>query len=1852
MASKTFRLIARSNNFRSASIALAIAVAGAGALAGNAGAATLDWTGANSATNLNWSNALNWNPNTAAPANSVYTDTAHFGLADYTGLQPNMDATRAINGLLIDGAGALTFTGTGQLQLGTGGLTMSATAGTVDLSATGGLRVDQVQTWTNASANNLALSTITRSGTGRTLTLINTGGGQVLTTSTNDATGLLNGAWMNYTDATGSYYATASGGAVTGYTGGVAITDVNAIGTTSAGTENDDIAGASLTNNILLAPAVANTLRYSGAAQTIQLGDASTSNVTLQLNGLMSAGTGTLTIADGTPDHTGGVVVTGETVLTAAGADLELTAPLINTSGSTRTVSVAGAHHVLLNSVVNNGTGTLSFNGFGGTYYVGSSGTLLLNAASGPIAWRSAIAGSGFDNPVIADNPTLGPSSVEITGTNTVTLAGDNTYSGGTIIGAGATVAVGARYYGTGTQNFGTGTITINNGATITTVATNQSFYVTTGGAAGNAQIWNGSWTMAGGGISFNANSSGGPYGNVLLNAPNIVFTNNGSTTDPGIGDVSASDPSYGMTVITTNTATHTLIFGGTNSFTGPLQIGDGTNPGRVTIRGSSPAWAGNITLNANSSLDIYTNDGLGTSTVNINGGTLADYSGYHPVALSTPVTFNINDDFNAYGPTGRSFDLGNLSTINLNASATITLTNNSSVVLRNIQGGAQGLTVVPGTGITSTSITLAGNNNIGGPITISGVTLNGSTGGLGHYFGALNITNGSYLSMYGTNYALNRDLVLNIDATSTWTPARESTVVLGGINGAGNQDPKGYDNGNLDITGSGNYVYSGNLNPGTGGGVQLTMAGQGTQTFSGANANNGNTVAAAGTLNLDFSGPIATAPQHPNEDIMYHNAAPMSAPIVPGAFVMNGGTLQLSGLAGATNLQRSGSLSIGVGGSNIVVNPAATNTLSLLTGNMTRASAGTLNVVLPTGAQVAPTFTALGDNLTNAPNGLATTAANVNGIVGGHVTVNGSDWATTNGTHTPAGGMTVLAGVDNTTTLTVPDSSLIAVGDNVVGSGIQNLTTVTGIVDATHVTINNPGTFTGPGFSNLSFFATGTPGTWGSDGTNLYISGAVPNGTAISFNSLAGTLPAGLRAGTLYYAIGGDNSTYFYVTPTPGAGTGLGNAGFNSGTASFDIVGSLNAFTAYDSFVGDGSAAATSNPLLTGSGTLSAATTVNSLKIATTAAAQSLDLGGQQLKLTTTNGGLLFTGADDYTIGGATGSSITADSDTVQTQGFGNGAPTINTPAVIIQQYGTGNLTISAPIVNGNGTLFNQNDGTTTHPTGNTSLTKSGPGTLTLTGANTYTGPTYLNAGITNVSSVIGTATSLGNGGQIVFNGGTLQYAAGYSADSGDITQRSASATSILAGGVTIDTNGNNIAYASPLGGTNSVDNQVNRSSSIPSGGLTKTGLGTLSVASQNNYAGATTVTGGGTLSVPTLADGGAVSAIGTSTRIAGNLVLDNGTLQYTGSGSSTDRDLTITTNGGTLDASGTGAVLFAPAADINTNTIALGGTGTHQLTLTGTGTAGNTMGLILADQGANATSLVKSNTGTWVLNNGAASYSGGTTVNGGVLLVANTTGSATGTGVVALNGGTLGGSGTISGAVNAGAAAHTIAPSASLSSTSATKLTVGSLKTNSNTTLAFNVVTPNTAGGSDQIVVSGAGGLDLSGGGMLAITGHGVGQGSLGYYEAIQYTGAITGAYTAISRPAADANKIVYTLDIAHDPGFIDIHRGFDGDANDDGVVNFADFVRLSNNYGDVDAGWFGGDFNGDGVTNFADFVRLSNNYGGLMGGGSIVVSSDEMAALSAFGAAAADAVPEPASLALLGIGAAALLTRKRRK
>jgi fibronectin-binding autotransporter adhesin len=147
------------------------------------------------------------------------------------------------------------------------------------------------------------------------------------------------------------------------------------------------------------------------------------------------------------------------------------------------------------------------------------------------------------------------------------------------------------------------------------------------------------------------------------------------------------------------------------------------------------------------------------------------------------------------------------------------------------------------------------------------------------------------------------------------------------------------------------------------------------------------------------------------------------------------------------------------------------------------------------------------------------------------------------------------------------------------------------------------------------------------------------------------------------------------------------------------------------------------------------------------------------------------------------------------------------------------------------------------------------------------------------------------------------------------------------------------------------------------------------------NAYTGATIIQGGGILATGAIANGTFTSGIGASDSGAGNLVLNNGTFRYTGAANVTDRLFTVTQNGGTLDASGSGALVFTTAGNI-----AMTGSGARTFTLTGSSSFANTLTPVITDGAGGATSLVKNGTGYWILaaNN---TYTGSTTITNGTL-------------------------------------------------------------------------------------------------------------------------------------------------------------------------------------------------------------------------------------------------------------------------
>jgi autotransporter-associated beta strand protein len=102
--------------------------------------------------------------------------------------------------------------------------------------------------------------------------------------------------------------------------------------------------------------------------------------------------------------------------------------------------------------------------------------------------------------------------------------------------------------------------------------------------------------------------------------------------------------------------------------------------------------------------------------------------------------------------------------------------------------------------------------------------------------------------------------------------------------------------------------------------------------------------------------------------------------------------------------------------------------------------------------------------------------------------------------------------------------------------------------------------------------------------------------------------------------------------------------------------------------------------------------------------------------------------------------------------------------------------------------------------------------------------------------------------------------------------------------------------------------------------------------------------------------------------------------------------------------------------------------------------------------------------------------------------------------------------------------------------------------------------------------------------------------------------------------------------------------------GDLNLDGTVSISDFIDLSAHFNTVGgATWQIGDVNYDGSVTIADFIDLASNFGQSLGGISTPISAQDWGMLSSFASSAG--VPEPALFGLIS-AAPLVLIRRRHK
>ncbi len=274
-----------------------------------------------------------------------------------------------------------------------------------------------------------------------------------------------------------------------------------------------------------------------------------------------------------------------------------------------------------------------------------------------------------------------------------------------------------------------------------------------------------------------------------------------------------------------------------------------------------------------------------------------------------------------------------------------------------------------------------------------------------------------------------------------------------------------------------------------------------------------------------------------------------------------------------------------------------------------------------------------------------------------------------------------------------------------------------------------------------------------------------------------------------------------------------------------------------------------------------------------------------------------------------------------------------------------------------GNGNAAGQFSGVIS---GGINLIKVGTGTQILSGDNTYTGTTTINSGAIQIG-VGGVPSSFGPGdggfhGQFgsgnIINNATLIFNRGYLTTS----------TNIISGTGTLK----QIANAElVLGSANTYTGPT-----IIGGGIANIGLGGPNDGTGLAYSGDCS------LNASVLANGGVASSIGKSSNAAANLILDGGTLYYTGPTTTTDRLFTVTQNGGAIYASG--GLTFS-----NTGAIAMSGTGNRTLSLEGDTATACTFNCDIGDPAAGGvTSLTKDRSALWTISSSAAlTYSSGDT-------------------------------------------------------------------------------------------------------------------------------------------------------------------------------------------------------------------------------------------------------------------------------
>lgn len=1451
------------------------------------------------------------------------------------------------------------------LGTGVGGATDNIPSYTGPLSATGGGGTTDNRTLTGGQTQGTAATTI---GTLK----ITSSGAATPTLNLNGFDLTLNASGLLFTGTDAYSINATTAGNLKGASGAGGNLIIHQYGTNSAGlTINAGLADNTTGTASDFVKAGPGLLTIAGANAFTGLvyvdgGTLSFSNAGATGNGTLGLGVAkAVNIRDGaTLQYTGGTgVVAASTTanshtfsLIGGQATMEVTAPT-STLGISGVISGAGG-------LTKTGPGILQLSG--ANTYTGptiiSAGTLL-GSGAGFLADSSPVtinAGAVLDINGTAANQTeiigslSGSGSIQNSNTNTKTLAvgGDNT-----------STTFSGNFTGTGGNGFtkqGSGTLTLTgtmawtgtksiNGGVLRLGAANvfpTGGTVTLGNGAGPSMLDLAGFSTTSGGLSFGGSSA-------AASSQAMLALGGGTFTVGGTSSVTYTSTNNPLGASITATGAGNLNVGVARTFT----IQDSTSvlsseyelsifapvTGGVAI---TKDGAGNLLLAGNNSYSGVSISGIGTvamtgdntsvtGATTINSGTLIlDYTSANKTKL------NATGSLSLLG--GTTVLLGNSGADSVQVVASTTLVNaagNGNSIVTLSPGAGRGLaldfgalTRTAGTGTVRLNLGSGTQSATNGFLTSTGN--DAVTGLVGTGGGWLTVTSGGETN-FGTVAAGNIVPILPVvrDSVATWVPGLNITDSTGFSGTLDTETTVNSIRFNSSSASAISIAAGGVLRVDSGGILQTTAA-TGTTSISGGRI--------AGNVGSEVIFTTDSATQSLDVSSGFSGATLITK---SGA-----GTLRLSGLnysTGAMSIQGgivdiSGGFAIG-DTQTVSFAPGRTATLSLSSGTETigNLSGGTTSngssvvslgsgVVLTINQTSATTYSGLftGAGSTIVKAGASTLTYAANSTYSGALVINAGQ-ITANGNFNQFPSVASITLNGPTSVLSLPNDQTNSVTSRIgdtVPIFLNNTTgalgffysrtggTTSGTETVGQLTLGggqNTIAADGNGTSRIGVikFSNATPLVRNNFSTALLVArsfdGVAAQRGGIAFSADPGGSVGGGAAGTgtggtsysIYPFFVGEN-----VAGTPAA-TNVGNSfvTFIDTTAG---VRPLNLSSEYTleaaGFNGLPAGPATNNVRFTTGATLTGpATAINSLVLDS---ATGVALVGPASALEVTSGALLAAGAGASSISGFTGLT------------------TASRPYYVYVTSSAGSLTLTSPL-------------TTAQP-----LVKSGAGTLVLSSASNNFTDLYLNLGSVSADSI----TKLGSGALNFFGGG-LVLTGNY-----DPSQKTMTFGS---GGGTLDTAGNNITLANPIGNGGT-------------GGLTKAGTGTLTLAATPTYTGATAVTGG-----RLVVAGGADNRLPTTVGVS---LTGTGVLQLGDTLAASNQTVTELSGAATASIVGGSATVSTLTVNQNTTTSYLG---------------------FIGGAGANENNITLIKTGNGTLNLGAvaSTFTGGIFVKAGTLTGGN---------------------------------------------------------------------------------------------------------------------------------------------------------------------------------------------------------------------------------------------------------------------